>query len=345
MKPEPLPANQFPRFYRGGPGIAEFRDQVCLDDRFPEDWVGSTTCAFGTDSLGLSRFADGRTVREAITADPEAYLGPAHAAAYGSDPALLVKLLDAGERLPVHCHPSRDFARRHLECPYGKTEAWVIIGTRLPQAVVHLGFSRDVDPLTLSQWVENQRTAEMLDAMHRVEVREGDTVLVPAGMPHAIGEGVLIVELQEPTDLSVLLEWDGFEIDGPRDGHLGIGFDAALQCVDRAGHGREVVERLRSGQQRPQPRPGVCELFPVEADQFFRAQRLTPRAAGGSLVLDQSFAILVCVAGSGALCTPAGERIAVRRGHTFLVPWAAGPLTVEGDLDVLRCLPPAPLAV
>jgi mannose-6-phosphate isomerase len=343
VKPELLPANQFPRFYKGGAAIAEFRDQPFLDDHTPEDWVGSTTCAFGTDALGLSRFADGRTVRDANSADPEGFLGPAHAASYGSDPALLVKLLDAGERLPVHCHPDRAFARRHLECPYGKTEAWVIIGTRAADAVVHLGFRRDVDPVTLASWVSTQRPAEMLDAMHSVPVRDGDTVLVPAGMPHAIGEGVLIVELQEPTDLSVLLEWDGFDIDGARDGHLGIGFDAALQCVDRTGYGDEVIERLRSGQKRQDLRPGVQPLFPVEADQFFRAQRITTAAAGGRVELEAAFSIVVCVAGSGALCTEAGEAVGVRRGQTVLVPWAAGPVCVEGEVDLLRCLPPAPV--
>ena len=50
----------------------------------------------------------------------------------------------------------------------------------------------------------------MLGALHRVPVAAGDAIFVPAGMPHAIGEGLLIVELQEPTDLSVLLEWEGF---------------------------------------------------------------------------------------------------------------------------------------
>ena len=63
----------------------------------------------------------------------------------------------------------------------------------------------------------------------------GDRVLVPAGMPHAIGRGILLVELQEPTDFSVLLEWEGFAIDGRAEGHLGLGFDVALGCVDRAG--------------------------------------------------------------------------------------------------------------
>ena len=93
---------------------------------------------------------------------------------------------------------------------------------------VHLGFTRDVDPEELAVWVERQDAAAMLGALHALAVSEGDAVLVPAGLPHAIGPGLLVVELQEPTDLSVLLEWTGFDVDGERDGHLGVGFDEAL---------------------------------------------------------------------------------------------------------------------
>jgi mannose-6-phosphate isomerase len=269
MKPIRLAANQFPRFYRGGAAIAELRGIPARGGSLPEDWVGSTTAAHGSDADGLTLLDDGRTLRAAIQADPEGFLGARHAAAYGADPALLVKLLDAGERLPVHCHPSRDFARRHLDCPFGKTEAWVVVGTRGAAPRVHLGFRADADPGRLAGWVAGQQAGPLLASLNALPVAAGDTVLVPAGVPHTIGEGVLVVELQEPTDFSVLLEWDGFAVDGRRDGHLGLGFDLALQCVDRAGRGAAELARLRAG--RGRVRPGVERLFPAEADPFFRA--------------------------------------------------------------------------
>ena len=80
----------------------------------PEDWVGSTTTSFGHDTRGSRRCADGRILRDVIDADPVGYLGPEHVARFGSNPGLLVKLLDAGERLAVHFHPGREFAREHL---------------------------------------------------------------------------------------------------------------------------------------------------------------------------------------------------------------------------------------
>src|SRR5207302_407045 len=77
--------------------------------------------------------------------EPEAWLGAAHVQRYGADPALLVKLLDAGPRLPLHVHPDRRFATAHLASPYGKTEAWVTVDA-VPDASVHLGFRWHVAP-------------------------------------------------------------------------------------------------------------------------------------------------------------------------------------------------------
>ncbi|HJW61733.1 MAG TPA: class I mannose-6-phosphate isomerase, partial [Actinomycetota bacterium] len=222
MKPIRLAANRFPRFYRGGSAIDELRGTTpgTGGDFLPEDWVGSATAAFGSDADGLTRLEDGSTLRQAIEADPEGFLGRDHADAYGASPALLVKLLHAGERLPVHCHPDRDFARRHLGCRWGKTEAWVIAGTEVPEPVVHLGFREAMGAGPLAELVAAQRVEPLLASLNTVPVAAGDTVLVPAGLPHAIGQGVLLVELQEPTDLSVLLEWEGFAIDGRAQGHL-----------------------------------------------------------------------------------------------------------------------------
>ena len=132
MRPIVLPPNSVPRFYRGGAAIAALRGIETAAERAPEEWVGSTTTVFGEQELGLSRLADGRVLRDAMAADPVAFLGPDR----GADPRLLVKLLDAGERLPVHVHPDAAFARETLDSPYGKTEAWIVIDTAGPTATM-----------------------------------------------------------------------------------------------------------------------------------------------------------------------------------------------------------------
>jgi mannose-6-phosphate isomerase len=330
VRPLPLPPNPLPRFYRGGTRIAELRGLPPRDDHAPEDWVGSVTTASGSDREGLSRLEDGRTVADAIRADPEGFLGAGHR----GDPALLVKLLDAGERLPVHFHPDRAFATRHLDSPHGKSEGWVVIAAEGADPAVFLGLREPVDPDTMADWVERQDSAALLGALNRVPVRPGDTFFVPAGVLHAIGAGVLIVELQEPSDFSVLLEWQGFDIDGRSDGHLGLGFGAALRAADRTPLDADRLEWLRSS--RGDGGPGVERLFPSEADEFFRAERIRPLP---SAPLPAEFSILVVVDGDGRLAAEAGD-LALRRGDTALVPWAAGESTLEGDLEVIRCLAP-----
>jgi mannose-6-phosphate isomerase len=331
LKPFVLPPNQFHRFYRGGARIDALRGEPSGEDGRPEDWIGSTTTAFGDESEGLSRLEDGRVLRDLVRADPEGFLGPAHVQRWGAEPALLVKLLDAGERLPVHFHPGRAFARERLGLAFGKTEAWIILEA-VPEAAVHVGLREPVDAAGLRGWVERQDAGEMLAAMHEVPVAAGDAVLVPAGTVHAIGAGILLLELQEPTDLSVLLEWRRFGVDGGAES-LGLGWEAALEALDREPS--EPAAPTRASRSAP-----VEALLPPAAAAYFRAERLRPEH--GPVELGPAFAVLVVQRGKGAVVTERGDRLELRRGTTALVPFAAGRTTVEGAVDAIRCLPPAP---
>jgi mannose-6-phosphate isomerase len=333
VKPFVLPPNQFHRFYRGGARIDALRGAPAGADGRPEDWIGSTATSFGEESEGLSRVEDGRVLRDLVRDDPDAFLGPDHARRWGADPALLVKLLDAGERLPVHFHPGRPFAREHLGLQFGKTEAWIILEADAG-AAVHVGMREPADAETVAGWVERQDAGEMLAAMNEIPVHAGDAVLVPAGTLHAIGAGILLLELQEPTDLSVLLEWRRFGMDSGAE-HLGLGWDAALAALER---GRTdtgaLVHPAAAGAAGP-----VRSVLPRSADPYFRAERLRP--ALGTVELEPSFAILVVTDGEGTVRTEHGDTVGLQRGSTVLVPYAAGRTTVEGDVDAIRCLPPA----
>lgn len=310
-----LPSNRPPqRFYRGGARIAGFRGEPNAAEREPEDWIGSTTTVFGDPTLGLTWLPDGRLLRDAIEARPVSWLGAAHVARWGADLRLLVKLLDAGERLPVHAHPDDAFAARHLGHAHGKAEAWYI----LEGGTVHLGLTRDVDADELARLVADQDVAALLDLLHAVEVAPGDVVWVPPGELHAIGEGVLLLELQQPEDLSILLEWQGFEIDGARAGHLGLGFDLALQAVNRSA--------------RPAPVPGSA--LPADADPYFRLERLR---VADDVQVAAGFAVLVVTDGDLTL-----DDDPAPTGSTLLLPASDGPITVRGAGELLIARPPTP---
>ena len=322
-----LPSNRPPeRFYRGGRRITDFRGEPPAGEREPEDWVASVTTVAGEPSVGLSTLPDGRLFAEALAADPVEWLGQEHVERWGADPLLLVKLLDAGQRLPVHAHPAGDFAHRHLGRAHGKAEAWYI----LEGGEVHLGLTRSVGVIELFGLVEQLDADRLLGLLHRVSVSPGDVVYVPPGVLHAIGEGVLLVEVQEPEDLSILVEWAGFDLDGPRDGHLGLGYPLALEAVERRGRGHEEIARL------VRPAGAGASVLPVEADPYFRLERVV---IDGTAELAPGFAVLVVTGGTLTLETAAGV-LDLPRGTTAVAPLSAGPLRVSGHGELLACRPP-----
>jgi mannose-6-phosphate isomerase len=342
-RPVPIAANLPPTFYRGAGRIAAFRHDSTVDATRPEDWIASATARFGDAPHGLTTLSDGSTLADRIAADPAGWLGPEHVLRHGVRDGLLVKLLDAGQRLPLHLHPDRTFAHDHLSSPYGKTEAWIVLQAE-PDAAVHFGFSRTVEPGELDDWVTRQDVEAMLGATNRIPVAAGDVWLCPAGVPHAVGDGILCLELQEPTDFSIMLETAGFPID-PASSLLGLDAATAMRAVRRDAVDRTDLDRWRGVALDTLDGTGLAgaprglarqQLMPSAADEFFTAEQLRP-ADGETMEIDQRYALLVVHQGSGALRSRTGWSVDLTAGQTWLVPFAAGPLELSGRISVLRC--------
>lgn len=328
MAPIILPANQpASRFYAGGARISAFRSNPPCGSHEPEDWVASTTCCSGSGNIGMSRLPDGTFLADAINSEPEKWLGSDHVAKYGPDTKLLVKLLDAGQRLPVHAHPHVDWASKHLQKKHGKAEAWYI---HTPGSV-WLGFREDVDPKELLQIVQGERGAELLERMHKIDVKPHQTVYVPPGVLHAIGEGILVVEVQEPEDMSILCEWGGFDIDGKKAGHLDLGFETALTAVETRGRTREEVMGLVTEGK-------VAEsVFAEQSQDYFHLERVVVK---DHTRCRRGFAILVVLDGNVSLKTTSSEALFLQKGSTVVIPHEDGEFTLDGDADVIIARPP-----
>jgi mannose-6-phosphate isomerase len=329
MTPLRLAANPVQHFYRGGARIAQLRGFTPTSDHQPEEWVAATVSRFAEDRTGLAVTDDGQLLRDLVGTDPDRWLGADAAAtprAGVADTGLLLKLLDAGQRLPVHAHPDRAFATRHLGCPYGKTEAWYVLDAE-PGAAVHLGWSDDVDRDEVAHRREAQDSTWMLARMNRVPVRPGDGILVPAGQVHAIGEGVFVIEAQEPTDFSIVLEWS-VTTSGREDSHLGLGFDAAMAAVSHRALGPDSLAALCRHTEPTATAIAAQPCLPDEADPFFRLEVLAPGEASSAPVR-AGFAAVIVLDGEGSIAGDAGD-LPVRRGDLLAVPAAFGDWRARG---------------
>lgn len=320
--PRAMAPNLIDHYYQGGDRIAALRGIEQTSDHQPEEWLGATVTRAGEDAIGLARTTEGELLRDLVAADPAAWIGPDHAAASRpGDTGVLVKLLDARQRLPVHVHPQRGFARSHLDCPYGKTESWLVLDAE-PGSALHLGWSEAVDPDELDRRRDAQDAEWMLSRMNRIEASRGMGVLVPAGTVHAIDSGIFVAEVQEPTDFSLLLEWS-ITTSTREESHLDLGFDTAMRSVSTEP--LTDVDALVRRSDLDAPASGVRRLLPPAADPYFRLDR-----AGSGAELSAGFAIVLALAET-ELRGAGGATARLASGDVRAVPSAFGPWRVEGE--------------
>jgi mannose-6-phosphate isomerase len=329
-------------FYLGGALLADLRGVDLPTPRRPEEWVAATVHRADDQVAGLSRLADGKLFADRVAADRMGWTGSSHPpeGAGEADTGLLVKLLDAGQRLPVHVHPTRAFARNHLHSCYGKTEAWFVLGVTGEDPAVWVGWREDVDPAELADRVDAQDSDWMLGRLNKITVRPGDGIVVPAGQPHAIGAGVFVVEVQEPTDFSILLEWS-VTTAGRDESHLDLGLEVALAAVDHHATGPEALAAIRHHVDVGQRGDQLLRALPEPADPYFRLDLVSPLDAG--VTVAAGFAVVIVLDGRGALrwrTDGGGEQVQLGRGQAWAVPAGLGDWSLHDPVSAVVCRPP-----
>lgn len=353
-QPFTLLPNRVWRTYQGGRILDQMQGKPDpTDSHFPEDWVGSATRAANPGREHLSGEGIGRaqspggetyTMAELYTASPEEALGAAHVAAYGSQPYLLVKLLDSAMRLHIQAHPSVAWAQKHLNANSGKTEAWWILNTRTDDAYVLVGFQHPPSPAAWRRVVDEQDLAAMLACFERIPVSPGDILLIEGGVPHAIGPGITMVEIQEPTDYVVRCEYAHGGLELPESARtMGLGLDRVLDLFDYSEIAADEVKR-RFG---PQPHliteaPGGSEVALLAAPQTDRLEARRLQVSGAlDLHGDGRFSILIVLEGEGSI--QANDiTLPLQTWSRVFLPAAVDSATLSGSMTLARCLPPKP---
>ena len=321
------------RTYTGGSSIRALHgEEGTPDDHFPEEWIMSTVRArnAGREEIveGITMLSDAPlSLRELIDASPEETLGEAHYRKYGAELGVLVKLIDAAERLTVQVHPTRDMARTLFDSAYGKTECWHILGGRPiggEEPSIYFGFRPGI---TREYWMDcfrRQDIPAMLACLHKFPVKPGDTYLIEGGIPHAIGAGCFLVEIQEPTDYSVRTERttpQGLRVPDFMC-HQGLGFDRMFDCFAYRGYSEEETRARWKIERRGDVILGKdsTEMFSLGAKEVDGKEYV---ACGGS------FLGLYILEGEGLL-----NGRPVKTGDQFFVPAACPGFTVEGKLKL-----------
>ena len=334
-KPLFFKSNRVRRIYKGGKQFADFFSDNSAEGYFPEEWVCSCVKALNEGSTdpyeGISQLETGEYFSDIIKNHPEELLG-----ANRTDLGVLVKLLDSSIRLPAQVHPDKAFSRKYFNSEYGKTEAWIILGTE-DNACIYLGFNDNYSTEQLKKAFEGTQE-ELLSMLNRIPVKPGDVFLIPGRAIHAIGKGCLLLEVQEPTDFTIQPENTcGDYILNDREKYLGLTADDAFKCFDMSFAGIDTA--LSACRCIPERDGDTERLITYDKTPCFAVNRYT--LSGNAAVTLSAPAVYVVTEGGGKITCGNFERKIKRGDYFFAGIKCSEKLKASGEkLQLIQCCLP-----
>lgn len=277
-------------------------------------------CSTHPDGMCIVRDGEYKnmTLGDVLKKHPE-YLGSKNQ----GDFPLIIKLIDAEKKLSVQVHPDDEYARIH-ENQGGKTEMWYVLDAK-PEANLICGFSHDVTPEILRNALETDTLDEHLQ---KFSVKKGDVFFIPAGTVHALGEGVLVAEIQQNSDVTYrLYDYNRRDRNGQkRELHI----EKALQVLDMK-KGSEIIQ----GRKRDFFPEYSCEI--LCRCEYFTTEFLEINSGYEFFVNEISFQVILCTDGNGTIKT---ENSAVNfiKGDCIFIPADCGKCRIDGKNSILKVL-------
>ncbi|MBP2075956.1 mannose-6-phosphate isomerase, class I [Oceanobacillus polygoni] len=229
---------------------------------------------------------------------------------------LLVKILDAADDLSVQVHPNDQFAQEVENVPYGKTECWYVLNAEEGAELVlgHHATSRE----ELEGMIDRGEWDQLL---RRVSVKAGDFVYVPSGTIHAIGKGIVILEIQQSSDITYrVYDYDRTDAAGnKRELHL----ERAKQ-VTTVPHQDAKVEQTEN----------VVDDLTVKKlveEKYFSVYHWELNG-NASLTMDKDFLQVSVIAGQAKL-TLNGQDFEIEKGSHFVIPHHIGEYEISGKAE------------
>ncbi len=284
-------------------------------DKIAEAWVLSCH-ADGENRVCNGEYA-GKTLSEVLRILGKGAIGK-KAAEFPYFP-LLIKLIDAKDKLSIQVHPDDAYARKH-EGGFGKTEMWYVVDCK-PGAELIYGLNRSVSK---EEFEERIRRNTLLEICHFVPVHKGDVFFIEAGTLHAIGAGILIAEVQQNSNTTYRVsDYGRLGADGKlRSLHI----EKAV-CVTRL-----EPPGLPYGQIGQHTQYSFGTIRHLAGCGLFTAELLSLNGEGDFCEQDTFFSLVV-LAGEGA-CRWTGGSLSFKKGDSLFVP-AGLSVTLSGSAEIL----------
>jgi len=308
----------------GGNALKErFRKKAAAGALIGESW--EITGMTDDSSMVANGYLKGNTLEEIAEVYMDELLGESVYDKYGTEFPLLIKIIDANDRLSIQVHPDDRLAEERHHA-WGKTEMWYVIDAK-PGAVIYTGFRKKI---TREEYLERLAAKTLEETINVTPVRAGDAFFIPAGMVHAIGAGVLLAEIQQTSDVTYrIYDWDRTDASGkPREMHTALALDAINFNLDTNNLIRKEPELNRTVllAESPYFRTGLIRFdSPIIKDYS----------------LTDSFVIYLCTE-SMVVVECFGHREEIRAGETVLIPASADNVVIipQGTATLLEVFVP-----
>jgi mannose-6-phosphate isomerase len=235
----------------------------------------------------------------------------------------LIKWIDARERLSVQVHPDDRYAWKQAH-QHGKTEIWYVIDAKHDARLIY-GLKKGVTKEVYKQAIKKGKIEHIL---HQVAVKKGDVLLIPAGTIHAIGEGILIGEIQQNSDITYrVYDWNRLGLDGkPRLLHV----EKAMQVVDFEQQiENPIIRGITIKEEGYLRRIYIC-------CPYFTMEVLEIKEEYQGNLNGERFEIFMNIEGDFDIIYGLDQREGLVKGETVLIPASIGGFILKGKGKMIR---------
>lgn len=285
----------------GGNQLRDFLGKTTSSKMYGESWEVASLPE-GTSSIANGKYK-GKSLGEMISVFAKAILGAPIVDRFGPEMPLLIKFIDASKKLSVQLHPDDEFAKQYHQESRGKTEMWYVLKAKENASII-AGFNSKMNNDMFNEALSNNSLEEKLNY---IPVKEGDAFFIGAGLIHAIGEGIVLAEIQQTSDLTYrVYDYNRKQEDGSyRELHI----DSARKAIKYTST-KDVFLNYNLDKKGKQV---------LKHNSFFKTDIVNLEDITHTVIRENSFTVLIAVDGEGFIYSD-NQKYTISKGDTYLIP-------------------------